>query len=136
LIVEGSKLDKKTYYKYLFIIGAIFNWIMGFSFIFLSIFDPAIFEEFGTSYPPTLFFLHSLLVLIITFGIGYFIVGMDINKDQGCVILGIVSKMLFFMMCVIYFLIGDLLMIIAILGSLDFIFACLFIEFLINFKKQ
>lgn len=129
-------MNKKTYYKYLFIIGAIFNWFMGVRFILTSILYPEIFEEFGTSYPPTLFFLHSLLVLIITFGIGYFIVGMAITKNHGCVILGIVSKMLFFMMCVIYFLIGDLLMIIAILGSLDFIFACLFIEFLINFKKQ
>ena len=126
---------KKTYYKYLFIIGAIFNWFMGISFILTSILHPAIFEEFGTSYPPTLFFLHSLLVLIITFGIGYFIVGLDISKNQGCVILGIVSKMLFFMMCVIYFLLGDLLVIIVILGSMDFIFACLFIEFLINSKK-
>lgn len=128
-------MDKKTYYKYLFIIGAIFNWILGVRFILTSILYPAIFEEFGTSYPPTLFFLHSLLVLIITFGIGYFIVGMDITKNHGCVILGIVSKLLFFMMCVIYFLLGDIYVIIVILGSLDFIFACLFIEFLVNYKK-
>ena len=128
-------MDKKEYYKFLFIIGALFNWVNSLTFLFLSIFDPAIFSDLGTSYPPTLFFLHSLLALIFTYGIGYFIVGLDINKNHGVVILGIVSKLLFFTFCVIYFALGDIDIMIVILGSGDFIFACLFFEFLINYKK-
>jgi hypothetical protein len=125
-------MAKAKYYKYLFYIGAIFNWLVSSNFLILSILVPNIFELFGTSTPPTLFFLHALLGLIFVYGIGYFIVGLDIDKNRGCVWLGVLSKMSFFTFCVIYFILGDLDLIIVILGSLDFIFACLFIEFLIN----
>lgn len=125
-------MDKAKYYKYLFIIGAIFNWMVSSTFLVVSILIPDIFRLFGTTNPPTLFFLHSLLGLIFVYGIGYFIVGLDINKNRGCVWLGVISKLTFFSFCLIYFLLGDLELIIVILGSLDFIFACFFIEFLVN----
>ncbi|MBD3255919.1 MAG: hypothetical protein GF383_12555 [Candidatus Lokiarchaeota archaeon] len=127
-------MDKKKYYKYLFIVGAFFNWINASSFLFLSIIDKNIFKLFGSSFPPTLFFLHSLLALIAVYGLGYFIVGLNLDKNKGVVILGIVSKLSFFTCCVVYYLIGDLTLIIVILGSGDFIFACLFIEFYLNYK--
>jgi len=125
-------MDKTNYYKYLFLIGAIFNWVVSSTFLVISILVPDIFKLFGSSKPPTLFFLHALLGLIFVYGIGYFIVFLDINKNQGCVWLGVISKLTFFTFCVIYFLSGDLELIIVGLGSLDFIFACFFIEFLIN----
>lgn len=128
-------MNKIKYYKYLFIISAFFNWANALSFFFLSVFDPSIFLTFGTLYPPTLFFLHALLGLIFTYGIGYYIVGRDINKNHGVVVLGVVSKLVFFSCCVIYFLLGDLAFIMVVFGSFDFIFACLFVEFLINFEK-
>jgi len=128
-------MDKEKYYKWLFIIGAIFNWIMAVSFFIGSIAIPEIFVLFGTAYPPTLFFLHALLGLIFVYGIGYFIVGRDIHKNRGCVWLGILSKLSFFTFCVVYFILGDLNFVIVIFGTFDFIFACLFIEFIINFKK-
>ncbi|MHA1491399.1 MAG: hypothetical protein ACTSRI_17320 [Promethearchaeota archaeon] len=128
-------MEKKAYYKYMFIIGAIWNWINSLSFIGVSIIDSSVFSIMGTSYPPTLFFLHSLLGLIFTYGVGYYIVGRDINKNHGIVTLGIISKLLFFMFCVIYFLLGDINVIIVVLGFGDFVFALLFIEFLIGFKK-
>lgn len=125
-------MDKDKYYKYLFIIGAIFNWTISFTFLVVSILVSDVFHLFGTSRPSTLFFLHSLLGLIFVYGIGYFIVGLDIDKNRGCVWLGVISKLTFFSFCVIYFLLGDLELVIVVLGSLDFIFACFFIEFLIN----
>ncbi len=128
-------MDKEKYYKWLFIIGAFFNWIVSVSFLISSIAIPDIFPLFGTVYPPTLFFLHALLGLIFVYGIGYFIVGQDIHKNQGCVWLGIISKLSFFAFCLIYFLLGDLTIIIVIFGSFDFVFACLFIEYIINYKK-
>lgn len=129
-------MDKRKYYEFLFKIGGIFNWLMAISFITMSLIIPDVFELFGSSRPPTLFFLHSLLGLIFVYGIGYFIVGLNIDKNRGCVWLGILSKLTFFTFCVIYFLIGDLDFIIVLFGSLDFIFACLFIEFIINYNPN
>jgi len=128
-------MDKRKYYKYLFIIGAFFNWIVASSFLVLSVSMPHIFDLFGTSQPPTLFFIHALFGLIIVYGIGYFIVGLDIDKNRCCVWLGVLSKLSFFTFCVIYFILGDLYFIIVVFGSMDFIFACLFIEYLVNFKQ-
>ncbi|TXT59628.1 MAG: conserved membrane protein of unknown function [Promethearchaeota archaeon] len=130
-------MEKSEYYKWLFIIGAIFNWIMASSFTLISIFFySTIFSLFGSFAPPTLFFLHSLLGLIAVYGIGYFIVGLDIEKNRGVVYLGVLSKLAFFTYCLIYYLLGDLTIIIVILGSLDFFFALLFIEFLLSTKEN
>lgn len=130
-------MERTVYYKWLFIVGAIFNWIMATSFTLLSIFFySTIFSLFGSVAPTTLFFLHSLLGLIAVYGIGYFIVGLDITKNRGIVYLGILSKLTFFFYCLIYYLLGDLTIIIVILGSFDFFFACLFIEFLLTQKQK
>lgn len=128
-------MQKEKYYKWLFIIGGIFNWIMAISFFIGSVAIQEIFTLFGTTEPPTLFFLHALLALIFVYGIGYVIVGLDIDENKGIVWLGILSKLSFFACCVLYFLIGDLDFIIVIFGSFDFIFACLFIEYIVNYKK-
>jgi len=129
-------LNKDLYYKWLFIIGAFFNWINAITFLILSILEPNIFSLFGSSYPPTLLFLHALLLLIFTYGIGYFIVGLDITKNHGIVILGIISKLAFFFCCLTYFLLGDVNFIIVGLAFGDFIFACLFFEFFIYTKNK
>ena len=129
-------MDKEKYYKWLFIIGAIFNWIMAMSFTIASIAIPDIFALFGTGNPPTLFFLHALLGLIFVYGIGYFIVGIDIHKNRGIVWLGVLSKLTFFSFCVVYFLLGDLSILIVIFGSFDFFFAILFLENIIHFRHN
>ena len=128
-------MDKEKYYKWLFIVGAVFNWIISVSLFIGSLAIPEIYALFGTTYPPTLFFLHALFGLIFVYGIGYFIVGQDIHKNRGCVWLGIFSKLSFFAFCVIYFLLGDLTFIIVVFGSFDLVFACLFIEYIINYKN-
>jgi len=129
-------MDKEKYYKYMFIIGAFFNWINSLTFFILSLVGyPSIFDFLSCSAPPTLFFLHSLLGLIATFGIGYFIVGLNIHKNHAAVTLGIISKLWFFTMCLIYTSIGQINILIAILGLGDFIFAILFIEFFVNYRK-
>ncbi|MFO7836795.1 MAG: hypothetical protein R6V83_09075 [Candidatus Thorarchaeota archaeon] len=128
-------MNKENYYKWLFIIGAVFNWLMAVSFLVGSVAIPDIFVLFGTANPPTLFFLHTLLGLIFVYGIGYFMVGLDIHKNRGIVWLGVLSKLTFFGFCVIYFLLGDLSFIIVAFGSFDFFFAILFLEFIINYEK-
>lgn len=128
-------MDKKDYYKYMFIIGAFWNWILSVSFIILSVVDETIFVTFGITKPPTLFFLHALLILIFTFGIGYFIVGRDINNNSGIVILGIISKLAYFGCNLIYLFIGDLTIVFVVLAFGDFVFAMLFIEFMLKYEQ-
>ncbi|TFG09713.1 hypothetical protein EU538_04145 [Candidatus Thorarchaeota archaeon] len=128
-------MNKESYYEWLFKVGAVFNWIMAVSFLVGSVAVADIFALFGTTDPPTLFFLHALLGLIFVYGIGYYMVGQDITKNRGIVWLGVLSKLTFFAFCVIYFLLGDLSLIIVVFGSFDFFFACLFLEYIVNYER-
>lgn len=134
--VQGANTPRLKYYQKIFTYGGIFNWLMAIGFSVLALAIPSIFGIFGIAEPPTLFFLLSLMALIFTFGIGYYIVGQDITQNRGCVILGIISKLWFFWYCIIFWAIGDLHFIIVPLGFLDAIWASLFLEFLWYQKKH
>jgi len=75
------------------------------------------------------------MILIFTFGIGYFIVGRDIDSNRGIVILGIISKLAYFGCNLIYLFIGELTLVFVVLAFGDFVFAMLFIEFMLKYEK-
>ncbi len=79
--------------------------------------------------------LHNYLFLIFTFGIGYIFVSLDISKNYGIIKNGIIAKTGFFIISLIYFILEEKNFLIVILGGLDILFVCLFIEFLLNYKK-
>ena len=128
-------MDKKSYYKYLFVIGAAWNILASLSFIFTSIFNLSAFPAYGIAIPISMIWLQSFLFLVANLGIGYFIVIMDVSKNHGIVIIGVIAKLGHFLICVIYLIIGDIGILTLLFASVDVIFAVLFIEFLINYKK-
>ncbi len=130
-------LDKRKYYRYLFIIGAIWNWIVAISLFSVSIFMlDFVTTLFGMAVPPSLIWFHVIVALIFVFGIGYYIVGRDLSKNHGLVLIGALEKFLFFVILLIYFFLGDINILVLLLTGVDFIFGCLFVEFLINYNKD
>lgn len=128
-------MEKKNYYKYLFLIGAIWNLVLGLMFIALSPFADSLFPTFGMEVPPSLIFCHGYFGIAFIFGIGYYLVARDINKNHGIVILGVLGKFYVVILFLIYFILGYTNFLPVALGIGDLIFACLFVEFLISFKK-
>ncbi|NVM04173.1 MAG: hypothetical protein HWN67_17710 [Candidatus Helarchaeota archaeon] len=126
-------MEKDNYYKYLFLIAALWNIILGTLFFLMSITDPS--AVFPTEIIiPSLFPIHGLISLVIAYGIGYFLVSRDIDQNHGIVIIGIIGKLLIFLCSVVYYGLGELQLLNLLIGIGDLIFACLFIEFLI-YKK-
>ena len=126
-------MEKDNYYKYLFLIGALWNIILGILFFSMSIMDPT--SVFTTEIIiPSLYSTHAFLLLVIAYGIGYYLVSRDIDQNQGVVIIGIIGKILFFLCSVVYFSLGEIDVLKLIIATGDLVFACLFIEFLI-YKK-
>ena len=113
----------------MFIIGAIWNLAAAISLLIMSYFINLGLSTLGLIYYQ--FFLNS----VILFGIGYFIVGININKNHGIVLLGIVGKIGVFTYFLAYFILGIMTILLVIAGIIDLIFACLFVEFLLNFEK-
>ncbi len=69
-------------------------------------------------------------------GVGYIIVSQDITKNYGLILIGGLAKLSFFLMRLIYSFIGDLNILIVLLGSIDLIIAISFIEFLMSQNKK
>ena len=121
-------LDKRKYYKYLFIIGAIYSWLVAGSLYIMSYFGtPAVL--YGSMY------YQVFMFTVIIFGIGYLIVGLNIDQNHWIVLMGIIGKLLVFLFFTINYINGAIVLFKLIIAIGDLIFAILFIEFLLNFKK-
>lgn len=128
-------MERKKYYKYLFLIGAIWNLVVGLMFIALSPLADVLVPMFGMEVPPSLVFYHSFFGIVAVFGIGFYLVARDLTKNHGIVVLGAITKFYVFILYLIYFLLGFSNFLPIIFVIVDLIFACLFVEFLISFKK-
>ncbi len=128
-------MERKKYYKYVFIIGAIWNILVGLIFILTSPLVDSLMPIFNMEVPPSLVFYHSFFGFVVFFGIGYYLVARDITKNHGIVVLGAILKTYVFILYLIYFVLGYSNFLPILFVIVDLIFACLFVEFLINFKK-
>ena len=128
-------MERKNYYKYLFLIGAIWNLIVGLGFIVLSPLAESLIPMFDMELPPSLVFYHAFFGYVIVFGIGFYLVARDINKNHGIVVLGAIEKLYVFILFLIYFVLGYSNFLPILFVIVDLIFACLFVEFLISSKK-
>jgi hypothetical protein len=125
-------MDRKSYYKRLFFIGAIWNWGAGVLFFFWS--DPifSFINMKAINYPGI---MQLAMVCVFTLGIGYYWVSKDISVNHDIVKLGIIAKTLVFLVFSYHTLIGNMPLQLGLSGAVDLVFAVLFLEFLMNMKK-
>lgn len=129
-------MDRKKYYKYMFLSGALWNWLIAILFIFLTLFFlPIAASLLGILIPPSLLFMHGFLIFIFLIGIGLYIVSKDITKNRGIVQLCLIEKFSLFILFVIYFILGDFNILLFLPVIIDLIYGLLFLEFLVNYKK-
>ncbi len=129
-------MDKRTYYKYLFLTAAIWNWLLGLGFILLTIFMPSVVVPmFGAGMPPSLIWVHSFFVLVFVIGFAFFILSLDIDKNHGIAQFGVIDKVAIQFPMFIYYFIGDINFLGVVPVLVDAVIAILFFEFVINYKK-
>jgi hypothetical protein len=125
-------MEQKAYYKWLFIIGALWNWGASVLFFFWS--DP-IFSFLNMKATNYSGIMQLAMVLVFAFGIGYYWVSKDISTNHDIVKLGIIAKTLAFLVLSYHSFIGNMSLLIGLCGAVDLIFAILFLQFLMNMKK-
>ena len=129
-------MDRKKYYKYMFLSGAIWNWAIGILFTLLTFFFlPVAAPLLGISIPPSLLFMHGFLVFVFLIGIGLYIISRDINKNRGIVQICVIEKFSIFTVFLIYFILGDFNIILFLPVVVDLIYGILFLEFLFKYAK-
>lgn len=126
-------MPKEGYYKKMFFIGAIWNWVATLTF---AIGWKILFPLFGMASPNYLVFYMLFLGLCFVYGIGYFWVSRDISSNHGIVRMGIIGKLLVFAGFLIAWVMGEVPLIIVGSGIVDLIFAILFIDFLKSYGKM
>lgn len=125
-------MKRANYFKNLFFIGAIWNWLGTLTFAFGY---KLLLPLFNMELPRFPVFLLLFLGLAFVFGIGYYWVSRDITKNHDIVRLGIIGKLVVFVGLLWAGLIGQIAGILVGVGVVDLIFAILFIEFLISYPK-
>jgi hypothetical protein len=125
-------MPREGYYKKMFFIGAIWNWVATLTF---AIGWKFLFPLFGMAFPNYLVFYMMFLGLAFVYGIGYFWVSRDISLNHDIVRMGIIGKLIVFVSMLLAWIGGEIPIIIVGSGVVDLIFAILFIEFLMAYRK-
>lgn len=125
-------MPKEDYYRKLFFVGAIWNWLATATFAFGY---KVLFPLFRMPLPGYPVFFLMFLGLCFVFGIGYYWVSRDISINHDVVRMGIFGKLIVFVGLLWASITGQVHFILIGPAIVDLVFAILFIDFLKNFKK-
>jgi hypothetical protein len=125
--------DKTVYYRYLFIIGAIWNIVIALGFLFLT---KQVLPLFGLQMPAEPVWLYLFSALVLVFGLGYYWVSRNLDRNHAVVGMGVVGKLLVFLILGYYWIAGSIPTLTALAGVGDLVFAILFLGFLTNYKSR
>ncbi|MBN1328453.1 MAG: hypothetical protein JXA54_03160 [Candidatus Heimdallarchaeota archaeon] len=129
-------MNKAIYYKIMFILAGVWNLSAAIIFGILAPTVSGFLVFFGLSDDPAIYlWMYSFILMVAIFGFMYFLVGLDITKNHLVISTGMISKMSYFIILLIFFILGDCGLYLLLIAIVDLVFVGLFIEFFINFKK-
>ncbi|MFX0115642.1 MAG: hypothetical protein ACFFB3_13920 [Candidatus Hodarchaeota archaeon] len=116
----------------MFLVGAIWNWAIAVGLAAISIIDKDQLEMMYDDIPVNLLYFHILMGLVFALSLVCYWVSIDLNKNLDLIKMGIVAKVLVFIVAIAYFAADDANL--AGLGAPigDSIFAILFLETLVK----
>lgn len=128
-------MNKAIYYKVLFIIAGVSNIVLAFVFalLYYLLDDLSFFgiEKSGQVY----LWLGSFAILVCVFGFMFILVGMDIRRNHLVISGGLIWKFAYFILVLVAFIIDKAGWPLLVVSIANLIFAVLFIEFFVNYKK-
>ena len=92
-------IDFDKYYKYMFIIAAIWNISFG---IIIALFYPTILPLIGVTVPNTPKFIQGMCALIIVFGVGFILTALNPEGNKGFVRVAAIEKIMAFLLFYYY----------------------------------
>jgi hypothetical protein len=121
-------MTRSSYYQRMFYAAAIFNWIAAATVIF----GASTLQSLGITTPFDPIGGQAFGIFAAVFGLGYYLVGRDITRNEGIVTLGIVGKALIFALFWAHAIAGQVQYSIAMMTISDAIFGILFVEFMLH----
>ena len=132
-----DQLSKEKYSK-LFLIGALWNISIASSGLLLpKLINKLVFGlKSVITYGATTFALRLVWAVVFVFGIGYYFVSRDPQKNRGIVWMGIIAKLAFFFTALTYYPKKIITLLAMLLCFGDFVFSILFALFLVKTKGE
>lgn len=123
---------RNDYDRMLFKSAALFNWLVGFLFIFSQQSFFAILNMPPVENP---LFLQLFALLVIMFGLGYYWISQDPVQERSLILLGCIAKALVFLTFTVYFYLGQVSSPLLVLATIDLIYSLTFAESLIRQQR-
>ena len=128
--------SKKDEYKRFFFISALYHILAGANgMIFFNMMSRMCFRAVPL-YGMTTFILRTFYTHVLVFGLGYYLVSRDPEKNRGIVWMGMLAKIAFFFAAIPYYLRKKITALTLLLAFGDFVFGVLFGLFLVNTRKD
>jgi len=132
-MVKGL-LKREKVYRNLFLIAALYDFILGFAFFFfLPFFFEEIYDIAAPIYPA---FYQGGAAFVFVMGIGFYFVYRNIYRNVDIVKIGIIFKSIYTALAFYYVFIEDMPWVFSLFGVLDLVFIIFFIIFLRDFRRE
>jgi hypothetical protein len=127
-------LRKEKGYRNLFLVAALYDFVLGF---FFFLFWPFIFDHIlKIPYPNYLAFYQAAAAFIFNMGIGFYFVYRNMYRNIDIVKVGIAFKLFYTGLAFFYVFVEKMPWILALFGFLDLIFIVFFVLFLRAVRKE
>jgi len=129
-----QSLKNEKSYRNLFLIAALYDFILGFVFfVFMRFFLEDIFKLPSPLYPA---FFQAAAAFVFVMGVGFYFVYRNMYRNIDIVKVGIVFKLFYTGLAFYYVFFGGMPWIFSVFGFLDLIFIVFFVFFLLAIRRE
>lgn len=114
-----------AYQRNLFFIGALWNWGAALLFVGLFFINENLLELF-LKVPESMLWYFIVFGAVFIFGLGYYWISKDVERNRDIIKMGIIGKVMVFLLFLIYMIKGDITWLLFMAGCVDLVFAVLF----------
>jgi hypothetical protein len=125
--------DRPKYEKRLFFIGALWNWSASVLLLFLYFVNQELLKYYH-EIPETMLWYYFFIGTVFVFGLGYYWISKDVQRNRDIIKMGIIGKPAVFLLFLVYLMEGEAKLLLFLGGSVDLIFAVLFAEVLFRMR--
>lgn len=119
-------MQSDTSHKGFFTIAAVYNWSAAALFSYMALFNHTLLGYFLKTIPESFLWYHLFLALVFVYGLGYYWIGNDPVKNRDIIKMGILGKILVFILLTGGWLKGTITIFTTGAGVADLVFAILF----------
>jgi hypothetical protein len=133
---EGAlTASRMRYYRWMFLAAAAWNIFASGAVLFLLT-NPAVRISKRIPNPADPLILQLLASCLFLFGLGYYWVSRSLSNNHGLVMLGAIGKTIVFLLFFGHALAGTIPLGLAVPTVVDLLFAALFLEFLLHWRRE